>query len=123
MKIAGLKDMAYWETPPPDASTHTITSLKPGKRRTLTFLNERRRLAGELVLRGDETVPQKVTLKPWGTLTGRVVRADGEPWARPRFTHSFCPTVIPRSEKMAGFASKAWFPESCTRFISCLNSA
>ncbi len=51
-QVAGLKDMGYWETPPPSASTYTILSLKPGKARTLTVLNREQRLTGELVLRG-----------------------------------------------------------------------
>ena len=46
MKIAGLKDMAYWETPPAQASTHTIHNLTAGKGpRTLTFL-QREEVAG-----------------------------------------------------------------------------
>jgi RNA polymerase sigma factor (sigma-70 family) len=80
MKIVGLKDMGYWETPPPDASTHTMIALTPGKKRPLTFLNEKNRLIGQIVLRGDETQPQKITLQPWGVLTARVVRANGDPW-------------------------------------------
>lgn len=80
MKIAGLRELAYWETPPSDASKHTIISLKPGKGRVLTFLNEKRRLIGHLALRGDEAGPQTVTLQPWGILTGRVVNGDAEPW-------------------------------------------
>ncbi len=79
MKIAGLRDLAYWETLPSGASTHTIISLKPGKGRVLTFLNEKERLVGQLVLTGDETRPQTVTLEPWGVLTGRVVNGDGGP--------------------------------------------
>ena len=80
MKFAGLRDMAYWETAPSDASTHTIISLKPGKGRVLTFLNEKKRLIGQLAVRGDEAGPQTVTLRPWCILTGRVVNGDGEPW-------------------------------------------
>jgi hypothetical protein len=79
-QVAGLKDLGYWEKSPANASTYTITSLTPGKERTLTFLNEQERLSGELVLRGDETQPHTVTLQPFCTLTGRIVTSDGEPW-------------------------------------------
>jgi hypothetical protein len=79
-RIAGLNDSGhYWSATPPDASTHTITGLGPGKKRLLSFLDEKKQLAGELVLDGDETTPRTVTLQPWGTLSGRVVDADGEP--------------------------------------------
>ena len=53
----------------------------PGRSRTLGFRDDAKRLVGELVLRGDETRPQTVTLQPWGVLTGRVVDAEGEPAA------------------------------------------
>ncbi len=91
--ISGLKDFqytAFWQATPADASTHTVESLKPGKPRVLTFAHQSQHLTGELVLQGDETAPQKVTLKPWGVLTGRVVNADGEPWGEAEF-HSILP--------------------------------
>ena len=91
--ISGLKDFqytAFWQVTPADASTHTVEGLKPGKPRVLTFAHQAQHLTGELVLKGDETAPQKVTLKPWGVLTGRVVNADGEPWGEAEF-HSILP--------------------------------
>ncbi len=80
-QVAGLGDteVGRWETPSPEASTYTIHSLDPGKGRTLRFLNRKQRLTGELVLRGDETKPQTITLQPWGELTGRIVDEDGQP--------------------------------------------
>jgi RNA polymerase sigma factor (sigma-70 family) len=80
-QVAGLKDMGYWETPSPEASTYPILSLKPGKGRAVTFLNSKRGLSGELILRGDESKPQTITLQPWGVLIGRVVDSDGQPWS------------------------------------------
>jgi RNA polymerase sigma factor (sigma-70 family) len=81
--VSGLKDFQFkdaWRGTPADASTHTVESLKPGKPRVVTFAHQIQHLTGELVLQGDETAPQKVTLQPWGILTGRVLNADGEPW-------------------------------------------
>jgi RNA polymerase sigma factor (sigma-70 family) len=91
--ISGLKDFqykAFWQATPADASTHTVEGLKPGKPRVLTFAHQIQHLTGELVLQGDETAPHKVTLKPWGVLTGRVINADGEPWGEAEFN-----TILP----------------------------
>jgi hypothetical protein len=43
------------------------------------FYHMDRKLAGSLVIRGDEKEPLIVQLQPWGTLTGRVVDGDGRP--------------------------------------------
>jgi RNA polymerase sigma factor (sigma-70 family) len=82
-EVAGLSDRGYdhhWEkSPPQEASTFTILGLRPGKKRTVTFLNPKRGLTGQLVLRGDESQPQTTTLQPWGVLTGRIVDDEGQP--------------------------------------------
>jgi hypothetical protein len=82
-QAAGLTDMIVdyiWEKGlPQDASSFTILGLRPGKPRTVTVLNPKQRLTGQLVLRGDESQPQTITLQPWGVLTGRIVDDQGEP--------------------------------------------
>ncbi len=95
-QISGLKDMSYWQATPADVSTHTIESLKPGKPRVVTFLHQSRRLAGELVLQGDETAPRKVTLQPWGVVRGRVVNAEGEPWNEAELHSILLPQGYPK---------------------------
>jgi len=109
-QISGLKDMGYWQATPADASTHTIESLKPGKQRVLTFLHESQRLTGELVLQGDETAPQKVTLQPWGVLTGRVVNAEGEPWGDAELHWLFLPQGYPKVGKDGRFKIEGVIP-------------
>ncbi len=80
LRMTGLFDDGdHWPVPPSEGSSYRILGLKPGRQRDLCFLDEKQKLAGELVLHGDETNPQSVTLRPWGTLTGRVVDAEGEP--------------------------------------------
>jgi RNA polymerase sigma factor (sigma-70 family) len=86
--ISGLKDFQYtgfWQATPVDVSTHTVESLRPGKPRVITFAHQGRHLTGELVLQGNETAPQKIILKPWGVLAGRVINAEGEPWGEAEF--------------------------------------
>ena len=75
----GLKDRSWWEKVSPGSGELRILGLTPGRSRTAGFRHEAKRLVGELVLRGDETRPQVVTLQPWAVLTGRVVDAEGQP--------------------------------------------
>jgi protocatechuate 3,4-dioxygenase beta subunit len=76
-RIAGLKDMAYWEENP--GADFTVESLLPNKPRLLQFMHKGKKLAGIVVLRGDEKGPVTVRLEPWGALTGRLVTPRGEP--------------------------------------------
>jgi hypothetical protein len=110
--IAGLKDDmgGYWRASPADASTHTIESLKAGKRRVLTFAHQSKRLMGELVLQGDETAPQKVTLQPWGVLTGRVVNAEGEPWGEGELHSTVILLRYPKVGEDGGFKIEGLIP-------------
>jgi RNA polymerase sigma factor (sigma-70 family) len=58
----------------------TAVALTPAKPRRLLFWHDERKLAGTIVLRGDEPEPVTVTLKPPGALTGRaVLKTTGEP--------------------------------------------
>jgi RNA polymerase sigma factor (sigma-70 family) len=57
----------------------TAEVLNPAKPRRLLFLHHQRKLAGTVVLRGDEPEPVTVTLRPLAALTGRAVSNTGEP--------------------------------------------
>ncbi len=76
VQVSGLKSSYYWLNA--DAE-FTVESLDPHKPRVLQFVHEKRKLAGALVLRGDDKEPISLRLQPWGMLTGRVVSPRGEP--------------------------------------------
>jgi RNA polymerase sigma factor (sigma-70 family) len=59
----------------------TAEALSPARPRRLLFWHRDRKLAGTVVLRGDEPEPVTVTLRPLAALTGRAVRKTGEPLA------------------------------------------
>ena len=55
--------------------------LAPGDVRQLAFVHRERRLSGSVILRGKVQGPIEVKLGPWGTVTGRLVDAGGQPRA------------------------------------------
>ncbi len=57
----------------------TIVGLEPSRPRQVVFYHAEHRLAGTLVVRGDEKDPLTVRLAPTGAVTGRLRKADGEP--------------------------------------------
>jgi RNA polymerase sigma factor (sigma-70 family) len=72
-------------TPPSDwkrvlpGAEFTAEALNPAKPRRLLFWHRDRKLAGTVVLRGDEPDPITVTLQPLAALTGRAMLKNGEP--------------------------------------------
>jgi hypothetical protein len=42
-------------------------------------MHEGKKLAGWLEVRGGEKGPVRIALEPWGSVTGRLVKPDGEP--------------------------------------------
>jgi RNA polymerase sigma factor (sigma-70 family) len=58
-----------------------VTGLAPGDVRQLAFLHRERRLSGSLILRGKVQGPVEIKLQPWGTVSGRLVDAAGQPRA------------------------------------------
>jgi RNA polymerase sigma factor (sigma-70 family) len=57
----------------------TIVALDPHQPRKVIFYHPKRRLAGTLLVRGDEKQPLTVRLTPTGTVTGCIKDADGQP--------------------------------------------
>jgi RNA polymerase sigma factor (sigma-70 family) len=78
-KAAGLSCYAFtgWDHTPLKGAEFTAFALSKGRPRNLLFLHEGKRLAGSLMLQGDETGPLTVRLRPWGAVSGRVVGPDG----------------------------------------------
>lgn len=56
-------------------------ALDPERPRRLLFLHFERKLAGSIVLRGDEVEPVIVKLQPCAAVTGRILDAEGKPVA------------------------------------------
>jgi RNA polymerase sigma factor (sigma-70 family) len=70
-------------------ATFTVGALDGHEPRQLLFVHVQRKLAGSLVVRGDEKEPVKAKLEPWGVLTGRILDEDGQPAAGARLHLSF----------------------------------
>jgi RNA polymerase sigma factor (sigma-70 family) len=73
-----LAPLSAWVKVLPGAE-FTAEALNPARPRRLLFWHRDRKLAGTVVLRGDEPEPVTVTLQPLAALTGRAVLKTGEP--------------------------------------------
>jgi hypothetical protein len=63
------------------AAEFKLRGSKSKRPRTVVVVHEATRQIGTLAVQGDEAGPLEVRLRPWGTVTGRLVNADGEPCA------------------------------------------
>jgi RNA polymerase sigma factor (sigma-70 family) len=71
-----------WFTGTPDAlpsGEFTVLGLSPARPRLLCFAHTDKKLAGSVVVRGDEKGPVTVKLRPWATVSGRLIDAEGKP--------------------------------------------
>ncbi len=75
----GLTYMIWDDEPVLRASTFPWRGQNPDRVRRVLFFHEARRLVGSIVARGDSDAPIVVTMRPWATLTGRLVAPDGKP--------------------------------------------
>ena len=76
--IAEMTDRMYNAFRTPEAR-NTIYALDPDKPRTIYILHPTRHLAGRATLTGKEPEVVRVSLKPTGTLSGRVLLPNGAP--------------------------------------------
>jgi RNA polymerase sigma factor (sigma-70 family) len=63
------------------SAAFTVRNVQTGHPRAVAFLHHGKRLAGFVLLQGDEQGSLTVRLGPWGTITGRLVDANGLPRA------------------------------------------
>jgi RNA polymerase sigma factor (sigma-70 family) len=63
-----------------ETGSFKVGGLRPGEPRALFFLHSEKKFARLQKIRGNEKEPLTVRLEPLGTLTGRVVDANGRPW-------------------------------------------
>jgi hypothetical protein len=64
------------------SSIFPIVGLHPDRVRRILFVHEPRQLSGLLLARGDGDAPYTVQLRPWSTLTGRLIDTEGRPIAK-----------------------------------------
>ncbi len=67
----------------------TFIHRNPGKAETVLILHQDRDLGGFVDIKGDEPDPIRVSLRPLGTVIGRMVDEEGKPRSKIRFTVSF----------------------------------
>ncbi len=68
-----------WDLGPEMVNTADFTVLDLYRPRLLCFVHEGKKLAGSVVVYGDEKVPITVKMKPWATVSGRLLDAKGKP--------------------------------------------
>jgi RNA polymerase sigma factor (sigma-70 family) len=90
-RICGLRSYIYtvWEAEPLRTAEFTAHALSPERPRNLLVIHEGKHLAGSLVVRGDGKGPVTIKLQPWGTLAGRLVAANGKPYAKGELRFAF----------------------------------
>jgi protocatechuate 3,4-dioxygenase beta subunit len=64
---------------PCSTAEFTAVGLDPARPRLLCFVHVKKKLAGSVVVRGDEKTPVTVKLQPWGTVSGRLLDGNGKP--------------------------------------------
>jgi RNA polymerase sigma factor (sigma-70 family) len=78
-RVSGEKPMSHWANEPLKGAEFTMVCLGDDESRLIRVMHEGKKLAGWLVVRGNDRGPVRVQLQPWGSLTGRLVKPDGEP--------------------------------------------
>ncbi len=77
-RVYGL-EVPSFQVDPLKGSDFTYIHPNPGRVETLTFIDEGAGLGGAIDIKGDEEGPLRVTLRPTGSVSGRVVDVDGLP--------------------------------------------
>jgi RNA polymerase sigma factor (sigma-70 family) len=83
---SGPQVFGVWERGPLKGAEFEAVGLDPKRARAVVFLHKEKKLAGAVRVTGGEKGPIEVTLRPWATLSGRLVDADGRPQADVRLS-------------------------------------
>jgi RNA polymerase sigma factor (sigma-70 family) len=78
-RVSGDKPMSYWPNAALKGAEFSISTLGDDEARLVQVRHEGKRLAGWQVVRGSDKGPVRIALEPWGSVTGRLVRPEGEP--------------------------------------------
>jgi RNA polymerase sigma factor (sigma-70 family) len=100
-EVFNLSPLSAWKVVLP-GDEFTVEAVSSARPRRLLFWHHERKLAGTIVLRGNETDPITVTMKPLAAITGRALATNGEPLVGYAVGYSALPDVEwPRPEKPA----------------------
>jgi hypothetical protein len=76
---SGLDSGGSWGYQPLKAAEFTVQGLEKGEPRLLQFFHKKKQLSGSVVIKEGQKDKLTIKLAPSGTLTGRLVNADGKP--------------------------------------------
>jgi hypothetical protein len=78
-RVSGQKPMSSWGGEPLKSAEFTVECLGDDESRLVQVMHEGKQLAGWLTVRGSDKEPLRIPTEPWGSVTGRLVKPDGEP--------------------------------------------
>jgi hypothetical protein len=87
--------MSSWRNETPKDDEFAIVSLGDDESRHIQVMHEGKKLIGSLVVRGGDKGPVRVHLELWGSVTGRLAKADGEPMTTVWINIGYLPRVQP----------------------------
>jgi RNA polymerase sigma factor (sigma-70 family) len=76
---SGLDSNGTWDHQPLKTAEFTVQGLEKGESRLLQFLHKDKKLSGSIIITEGQKNKLALKLAPSGTLTGRLVNADGNP--------------------------------------------
>jgi hypothetical protein len=79
--VYGLADDGFGSAKLVKSSEFVVLRLSESEKRTLLFRHDAQRLAGAIEVTADMQQPIRVTLLPWGEVSGRMIDEDGQPLA------------------------------------------
>jgi hypothetical protein len=94
-QVSGEKPMSYWRNETLKDAEFTIVSLGDDESRHIQVMHEGKKLIGSLMVRGSDKGPVRVQLESWGSVTGRLVKPDGEPMTNVWIDIGYLPRVQP----------------------------